>query len=175
MSLERIIPAATARGLRFVVIGGLAVVAHGYGRTTKDVDLMISRIDKERWLELMAASGFKAFHDGGSFVQFAAADDGADRIDIMHVASESFEQIWEKSLSTALGGDEFRVPMLNHLLALKVHSLKHGANHRQFIDRNDILQLIRINSVDVGSPEIRAIFAKHGTEELYQQVVKVSR
>lgn len=40
-SLEAIFSALNHDGVRYVVVGGLAVVAHGYARTTADVDLVI--------------------------------------------------------------------------------------------------------------------------------------
>ncbi len=40
-SLETIFAALNQAGVRYLVVGGLAVVAHGYVRTTEDVDLVI--------------------------------------------------------------------------------------------------------------------------------------
>lgn len=43
-SVERIARALGDAGVPFIVVGGLAVVAHGYGRQTQDLDLVI-RLD----------------------------------------------------------------------------------------------------------------------------------
>jgi hypothetical protein len=40
-SFEAIVRALNDAGVPFVVVGGLAVIAHGYGRSTFDVDLVI--------------------------------------------------------------------------------------------------------------------------------------
>jgi len=40
-SFEAIVRALDAAEVRFIVVGGLAVIAHGYGRVTRDVDLVI--------------------------------------------------------------------------------------------------------------------------------------
>jgi hypothetical protein len=40
-TIELISRALNMAGTPFIVVGGLAVVAHGYGRTTQDVDLVI--------------------------------------------------------------------------------------------------------------------------------------
>lgn len=45
-SFDAIIRVLNAAGVEFIVVGGLAVVAHGYGRLTHDVDLVI-RLDPE--------------------------------------------------------------------------------------------------------------------------------
>lgn len=40
-SFEAIVRAFDQAGVRFIVVGGLAVIAHGYGRVTRDIDLVI--------------------------------------------------------------------------------------------------------------------------------------
>lgn len=40
-SVERIVRALNEGGVPFIVVGGLAVVAHGYGRQTQDLDLVV--------------------------------------------------------------------------------------------------------------------------------------
>jgi predicted nucleotidyltransferase len=40
-SIERIVQALNHAGAPFIVVGGLAVVAHGYGRHTQDLDIVI--------------------------------------------------------------------------------------------------------------------------------------
>ena len=40
-SIESLVRALNDARVPFVVVGGLAVVAHGYGRQTQDVDLVI--------------------------------------------------------------------------------------------------------------------------------------
>lgn len=39
--VQKIVEALNAAGVRYVFVGGLAVIAHGYLRTTQDVDLII--------------------------------------------------------------------------------------------------------------------------------------
>jgi hypothetical protein len=41
-SVEAIARALNAAGVPFIVVGGLAVNAHGYGRATQDIDLVVS-------------------------------------------------------------------------------------------------------------------------------------
>ncbi len=41
-SFETILQALNAAGVRFLVVGGVAVNAHGYGRSTYDLDLVLS-------------------------------------------------------------------------------------------------------------------------------------
>jgi predicted nucleotidyltransferase len=40
-SFEALVRTLNDAGVRFIVVGGIAVIAHGYGRNTRDVDLVI--------------------------------------------------------------------------------------------------------------------------------------
>jgi hypothetical protein len=53
-SLETIVRALNNANIPFIVVGGLAVVAHGYGRQTQDLELVI-RLDPESIRNAFAA------------------------------------------------------------------------------------------------------------------------
>ena len=61
---------ANARGVRFLVIGGHAVIEHGYQRGTEDADILISTSDRAVWWEIVASCNYRLVHDGGTFLQF---------------------------------------------------------------------------------------------------------
>jgi hypothetical protein len=60
-SFEALVEALRAAEVRYLVAGGLAVVAHGYLRFTKDVDLVIElgQDNVVRALEALAALGYR--------------------------------------------------------------------------------------------------------------------
>ena len=67
MSLFRQLNEAAARhGLRFLVIGGHAVIEHGYQRGTEDADILVCKDDRERWRQIVQQLGYKLFYDGGN-------------------------------------------------------------------------------------------------------------
>ncbi len=53
-SFEAIVRALNEAGVRYIVVGGLAVIAHGIGRTTFDVDIVI-QLNPENIGEAFAA------------------------------------------------------------------------------------------------------------------------
>jgi uncharacterized caspase-like protein len=61
------------------------------------------------------------------------------------------------------------------LLALKCHAIKHGHETRIIKDADDVLQLVLVNRVDLDEPDIRDLFLKHGTAELYEKVKRLGR
>jgi len=59
------------------------------------------------------------------------------------------------------------VVSLPHLFALKCHALRNRP-HRAIKDIEDLVQLARINKLDLNEPGWRAILVKHGGQELYE-------
>jgi len=72
-------------GLRFLVIGGHAVIAHGHPRFTKDLDLLVCKTDREQWISLLGDLGFPLWRDGGIFLQFQPPSEDEWPIDLMLV------------------------------------------------------------------------------------------
>jgi hypothetical protein len=60
-NLEQIFGALQSAEVRYLVVGGLAVVAHGYLRTTKDLDLVIAldEVNTRRAMQALTHLGFK--------------------------------------------------------------------------------------------------------------------
>src|SRR5438093_3741021 len=93
MSLfEQLDREATRAGLRFLVIGGHAVIEHGFQRGTEDTDLLVCKDDRLGWIEVLTGVGFSVYHDGGPFLQFKPADSTEWNLDLMLVPSETFER-----------------------------------------------------------------------------------
>jgi uncharacterized protein (DUF1330 family) len=53
-SVEAVVAAFGAHGCRYLIAGGLAVVAHGYVRTTRDIDIVLA-LDRDNALRAVAA------------------------------------------------------------------------------------------------------------------------
>ena len=161
---------ARRRQLRFLVIGGLAINHYGYSRETGDLDLFVGETDRLAWLELAPQLGYTVYHDGGSFIQFTPPEKSAWPLDLMIEPEKTFLPMFEASCEANLYGINTRVPTLEHLLALKLHALKHTRMHRFLKDFLDVEALIRINKLDIKSENMRQLFARYGTMELYEKV-----
>ena len=156
--------------LRFLVIGGLAVNHYGYARETGDFDMLVNRDDRARWLELFAGLGYAIHHDGGNFIQFSSPPESAWPVDLMLVREASFEPMFQAGKEVNLYGALVRVIALEHLLALKLHALKNARVHRFLKDFLDVENLIRINQLDIQSPNLRDLFLKYGTLDLHEKM-----
>ena len=61
---------------------------------------------------------------------------------------------------------------LEHLIALKLHVLKQARLHRFLKDFQDVVELVRINHLDLHSDAMRALFIRYGTAELHEKITR---
>ena len=165
--LAAIVRAAEQGNLPFLLIGGLAVVEHGYGRTTDDMDLLIRRADRVAWVGLFAGIGYRPWQDGGAFMQFESVAGKGPPLDIMLTSDDTFSQLHAGAVRRTVLGVIVPLPSLSHLLALKFHAIRHTRGSRGMKDMGDIASLIEVNRVDVTTPEFRQLCDRYGTAELY--------
>jgi hypothetical protein len=130
MELDRdfseFIASCAAHSVRFLIVGGYAVAAHGHPRFTKDLDVWVW-LDEQNANRLVSALedfGFGSlgltpadFLEEGVVVQLGYPP---KRIDILtQVDGVQFDPCWERHVEVEIGGQ--RVPFLsaNDLLANK--------------------------------------------------------
>jgi Nucleotidyl transferase AbiEii toxin, Type IV TA system len=88
----------------------------------------------------------------------------------MFVQSATFKPMLEGSRVVEFYGTASRIPTLEHLIALKLHALKNTRPRRFLKDFLDVENLMRINLLDIKSENIRRLFEKYATMELYEKM-----
>jgi Nucleotidyl transferase AbiEii toxin, Type IV TA system len=163
---------AKRRELQFLVIGGLAVNLHGYSRDTADLDLLVLQTAREQWLRVFFELRYTIYEDKDVFIQLSPPVEGAWPVDLMLVREPTFRRMHSAGIQQEMFGAPLLIPTLEHLLALKLHALTHGHMGRYLKDYLDVENLIRVNRVDLRLENIRQLFQKHGTMELYEKVCR---
>jgi hypothetical protein len=167
---------AAERGLPFVIAGGHAVVLHGHPRNTFDLDLIIRRTDQAGWKELAKANGYSPYREGPTFLQFNPQDDTqALPLDLMLVGEATFTKLMADAVPAPASSPGAKVVSLRHLLALKCHAIRHGHRGRIVKDADDVIRLTLANKLDLDDPDIRDLFLKHGSMELYDKVRRLCK
>lgn len=166
--------AAADHGLEFLLIGGNAVIAYGVERETADVDFMVRREQLTGWQDLLLGLGYRVLHDGGAFLQFVPPATSVWPVDLMVVNEQTFGKLSASSRPLVLWGQEWRIPSPAHLVALKLHALKHGGKHRNLRDFLDVTGIVQQQRLDLNGPEMREMFERYGSPELYRKVLLAS-
>lgn len=168
--LETISQQANAAGLPFLIIGGYAVMAHGFIRATDDLDLLVPGSRRDDWRRLLEGMAMTIYHEAPNFLQFQPPPGSHLPVDLMFVADEVFSRMQPGAEQTKVGGVSVGVVSLLQLIALKCHAIQHSKTLRVLKDMEDLIQLIRINALDLNEPELRATICKHGNQELHKKL-----
>ena len=169
--LTSIRDAAVQAGLRFLLIGGNAMIAYGVQRETADLDLLVRRDEVPGWRALFLGRGYSVFHDGGHFIQFSPPSEGAWPTDLLMVNDPTFLKMEAASRQFLLWQQDWRIPAPVHMVAMKLHALKHGPKHRHLRDFLDVVEIIQAQRLDPDGPELREVFEKYGTDRLHRSVL----
>jgi predicted nucleotidyltransferase len=169
---QQIKTGAQERGLDFLVIGGLAVNFYGYSRDTADLDLLIRQDARTIWEELFSQLEYVVEQDAETFVQLAPPRHGEWPVDWMLVREPTFIPMLAACREVEMFGASMRIPSLEHLIALKLHALKHTRAHRFLKDFQDVEGLVQVNHLDLQAINMRHLFLKYGNLELYEKVVR---
>lgn len=160
--------------LRFLIIGGYAVGAHGHTRSTFDVDFLVRRGERDAWVSRLLGAGLHLFGETRAFAQFTQPQ-GGDSLDLMFVDDSTFELMWRASEERNYGGSLARIPSLDHLLALKLHALKQALPHRTSKDAEDVEMLVRRNNLNLHEPHYEQLFLTYGNREIYDTILRIVR
>jgi len=114
--------------------------------------------------------GYTIYEERDAFVQLSPPKAGAWPVDLMSVVDPTFDPILAAGISVEMFGAPVKVPVLEHLIALKLHALKHGHIGRYLKDWLDVENLVRIHGLDVRSEKWEQLFLKYGTLEIYEKI-----
>ncbi len=106
-----------ARDVRFLIVGGYALAAHGHPRYTKDLDVWI-RVDPDNGERILSALDDFGFGELGLVVGDFLEDDVVvqlgrepQRIDLLtFISGVEFDEAWENHVELDLSG--LRVPVI---------------------------------------------------------------
>ena len=169
-TLLKVTKLATEAGLAFLVIGGNAVIAHGYQRGTKDLDLLVRDSDTNDWDVLVRGIGYNEIYRNAGIMMYEHATGELVPLDLVTVADSTFERMASTQVVVTLNAASIQIPRLSHLVAMKLHAIRQNPFERYERDLGDIVALMTRNGVSLETPEFRATFNRHATAEIRAEV-----
>ncbi|MBS0661124.1 MAG: nucleotidyl transferase AbiEii/AbiGii toxin family protein [Verrucomicrobia bacterium] len=153
---------AQRRGeLRFLVIGGRGLVAHGIQRFTKDLDLAIATSDLPALESILQGLGFATDAVMSQFVRFRHRDLAVPPIDVMRMSPATFERAWQSSRSFSGTEDGPRAPGLEVFVAMKLLAMRNQPDRRSK-DLLDLEELLRSGTEPLTRASLQALCERFG-------------
>lgn len=155
-------------GLRYAMIGGVAVNIHGYVRATRDLDMLMSAEDTEAVHDLLRAMGYESFDrkpDLASYIRETM------RVDVLFARRPISRRLLEKARQTDYCAMRIPAISLEGLIGLKVQAFNDDPVKR-LRDLPDIIELFKINRGRLDLDEIRSYFRLFDKESLLDDILK---
>jgi hypothetical protein len=154
-----------------VLIGGYALIANKVQRLTFDIDFIITLTDLTKIEPEIIETGYSIFNRQDAFVQFKSERHGYRDLDFLITDQYTIEKLISQGRKISITGETFFIPSLEHLIAMKLHSMINNQK-REIIDYPDIVQLMIANTIDPEKEEIINIFKKYKAMDIHEKLIK---
>lgn len=170
--LDRLSVECRARGVTLILAGGWALNHYGVSRHTADIDFLIEEEKLDEIEQILSEFGYERVYRSDLFAKYRCGTEDLLDIDVLFIEPETLAKIVRESGLTRIGDSEFRVPSLDHLIAMKLHALKSSQRHRWRKDFPDILALIDANDMDVRHEGFQSLCQRFGPEGIAEQIAE---
>lgn len=154
-------------GIRYTLIGGVAVNIHGHLRATRDLDLMLLVDDADSAHDLFVGLGYEAIDrrpDVASYVR------GAARLDVIYAVRPVNRGLLEHSQEVTFGDLRLPVISVEGLLGLKIQAF--NDDPRRIDDLTDMIELVRLHRADLNLEEVRSYFRLFDRERVLDDILR---
>ncbi len=154
-----------------ILIGGFAVNYYNVTRQTADIDFLITKEDFEKAVILLKKEGYKETYSHENFARLNGSHLYLMDIDFMFVDKSTLDKISKAGKIITIAGQKFTIPAVEHLIALKLHAIKYNPKLRENKDMPDIIDLVKVNKIDVKKDRFKELCLKYGTNNLYDKIL----
>ena len=171
-TLVQVADAAVRDGLRFLLVGGNAVIHFGVPRFTRDIDLLIPAGDVVRWRTFLECLGYRMFHGTGAFAQFeSTSSEPGPAIDLMLVDERTWEKLQARSRRENLTSDlTLHLPDPIHLIAMKLQAARSPHRRNEAQDWQDVVELIIRQKLDLDEFGFQELIKSYGGADALERL-----
>lgn len=155
--------------VRFLLIGGRGLEAHGYVRNTIDVDLLVPLDELDLLTRVLNGFGYVMTAESPVFSRWRAADPIDEDLDLLYVDPSTFAKLDADAMPMGNGEIPARVPSIAGMIALKLHAMRNNPDRRPR-DSLDILALLQRNPRALDLAELRALCERYGPPGIFDTI-----
>ncbi len=165
--IAEVTAALNAIGVRFALIGGLALASHKVVRATQDVDLLTDAEKADEIDAELSRLGYRCLHRSADAGNYARGD---ERVDLLYASRPVARRLLSDAveLKTALG--DLRVVSAEGLIGFKLQGLVNDPHRTQ--DLEDIRALLRANRATLDMEQVRGYFRLFERESLLDDLLR---
>lgn len=157
-----------------VLVGGYALIAKKVQRMTFDIDFILTETDYLKIEHELIEMGYSVLNRQDAFVQLKSEKKGWRDLDFLISDADTIEILISQGEKTMIAGETFIVPSPMHLIEMKLHSIANN-KRRELKDFPDIVQLIKMNDINMNEHAVERIFQKYHLMDLFDRMIKLSK
>lgn len=160
-------------GIRYALIGGVALGLRGVQRNTFDVDFLVARDDLGKVDEILAKLNFSLRYRSDNVSHFNAANPHGGSIDCIHAFRRPSLRMLERAEQMPVFSDNVSVPVVrpDDLIGLKVQAMANDTR-RWTQDLNDIEDLMQIHARVMDWDLLEDFFLLFGFEDMFRTLAE---
>lgn len=156
-----------AIGVRFALIGGLALASHNVVRATQDVDMLTDAENADEIERRLLALGYRCLHRSADAGNYSRHD---ERVDFLYASRPIARRLLAGALELDTSLGRLRVISPEGLIGFKLQALVN--NPRRTQDLEDIRALLRANRTRLDLAEVREYFRLFDREGLLEDLLR---
>ena len=164
--IEELVGALNRLGIRFALIGGLALTPHKVIRATQDIDLLTDALNADDIDQELLRLGYRCIHRSGDAGNYLRGD---ERVDFLYAHRPAARHLLAGAAEFTTPFGVLRVVSPEGLIGLKRQALVNEPRRTQ--DLADIRALFRANRATLDMAEVRAFFRLFDREALLEELL----
>lgn len=152
----------------YVIIGGVAVNAHGVLRSTHDLDVMVRSEDSDPLDTILNGLGYKAIDRRADLAHYMRPD--GTRLDVLYSRRPITAELLRNPIVAQYSGQSIPIISIEGLIGLKVQAF--NDDPRRIGDLDDIMRLFRANRDKIDMKEVESYFDLFGRRQLLNDVLR---
>ncbi len=170
--LDKLAQALDPQRPEALLIGGQALPAYGVERQTVDIDCLAAADGAVKLERVLLKAGYEVAGRSEVVVRYRHDSPMLTDVDIMLVNQDTFDKLFRDSREWRTKENVWRVPSLPHLIALKLHAIKHKPDRRER-DLPDIRNLLRANPHALTREALRQLCEKFGPPAIFAELERM--
>jgi len=164
--IEELVGALNRRGIRFALIGGLALAPHKVIRATQDIELLTDAAGADGIDEELLRLGYRCVHRSADAGNYLRED---ERVDFLYAHRPASRQLLAGAAELTTPFGALRIVSPEGLIGFKLQALVNDPRRTQ--DLADIRALIRANRATLDMAEVREFFRLFDREALLRDLL----
>jgi hypothetical protein len=149
------------------LIGGLAVVAHGVVRATKDVDFLVETEAAQGIHDALLALGYQCLYRSADAANYVRAMEG---LDLLYAHRPLARRLLAQASERETPMGRLRIISVEGLIGFKLQGFVNDATRTR--DLEDIRALLKVHRDALDMDELRGYFALFNLPELLDELVR---